>query len=70
MGNNIEKELMIVRQSSLKSSTDIAALLGYKPKSLREFLHFNEIIVDYAVCGETPEVIAEIKKFDLHLKKK
>ena len=68
MGNNVEQQLIIMRQSTLKSSTEIAQLIGYKPKSLREFLHFNEIIVDYCAAGEDKAVIDEIKKFDNHLK--
>ena len=65
----LSKDHSIVKQSMLKCSTDICNILDYKPKTLQEFLRFNDILVEYSLCGLCDEVKNDIKKFDDYIKK-
>lgn len=64
----VSKDQSIVKQSCLKSAVELANLLDYQPKSLNEFLRFNDLLVEYCLFGLQTDVKNDIKRFDDHIK--
>ncbi len=60
------KQLMIVRQSSLKFMESYLRTIG-TPCTLREVLRMNENICKYVIEGPTDEVMEKIQAMDKHL---
>lgn len=63
------KDLMIIRQSTLKVLPELCKLVDFKPEGLRELLRLGDIITDWVVAGNYEPVDTEVKRFDRYLER-
>lgn len=64
----VSKELNINFQSNIKVVKDLCDLLEYKPQSLAEILRMVEILSEFTLYGNQPDVKKDIKRLDDHIK--
>lgn len=60
------KQLMIVRQSSLKFVSDYLRLIG-TPMTMKETIGMSEAVTDYVINGRTKEVNSKFDAIDKHI---
>ena len=63
------KQLMIVRQSSLKFVAEYLSLIG-TPMTLKETIGLSEAVTEYVMEGRTKEVNAKFDAIDNYICKK
>lgn len=71
MNNNTQdpKQLMIVRQSSLKFVSEYLRLIG-TPMTMKETIGMTEAVTNYVINGRTKEVTTKLEAIDKHIMSK
>lgn len=68
--NNIDpKQLMIVRQSSLKWTIDYCRMIG-SPMKMKEMVKMSENLTRYVFDGTTKEVMDKMERIDDYIASK